>query len=508
MTAQPAPRGRGVFGTLLARNALLNLASLGLPLVVAFVAIPFLIDGLGKESFGVLAILWLLLSYLSDLGFGTASTRYAAQALGAGRTDELSSIAWKTALLQVAVGILEGIALAALTPWITDTLVGSASELAADTRASFYLLAAAIPLLGLARSFRGLAEAAQRFDLALAVHLPITIGTYLLAAFGAQRGWSLLGVFGVIVALKLLSVPAYIAIAGRALPGMLFKRTGQHVAMRELLQFAGWMSVSAVISPLVLGVDRFMLGALLSVGAVTFYAAPYEIVTRLVLVPAAVVGALYPAFSHLKGQQDSEQAERLAARAINMILVMLGPLIVFTLAGASDGLTLWLGPEYATQGALAVQILAVGVLINSAAHVPYGLLQSAGRPDVPARLNLIEFPIHIAASWILIDRFGIPGAASAWTLRAALDAFLLFAAAARLRVLRADSMQQANVLRTVSILAAAGGIAALLSRFGGPMGARISIAVVLAVVCGALLWQLAVNASDRRQITGFLGLGS
>ena len=57
-----------VQGSLLARNAVINLFTLGIPLVVAFVTLPFMIRGLGPERFGVFSIVWLLLTYLSDLG--------------------------------------------------------------------------------------------------------------------------------------------------------------------------------------------------------------------------------------------------------------------------------------------------------------------------------------------------------------------------------------------------------------------------------------------------------
>src|SRR5690606_37664669 len=54
-----------VRGTLVARNALLNMAGLGVPLLVAFVTLPIMIRGLGTERFGVFAIVWMLLTYLS-----------------------------------------------------------------------------------------------------------------------------------------------------------------------------------------------------------------------------------------------------------------------------------------------------------------------------------------------------------------------------------------------------------------------------------------------------------
>src|SRR5205085_292178 len=107
-----------------------------------------------------------------------------------------------------------------------------------------------------------------------------------------------------IVGSKLVSVPAYFAAARRALPGISLRRTGGNVKLREVTTFAGWVAISGIISPLLVYVDRFMVGVLLSMAAVTYYAAPFEIVARLVLLPAGIVGALYPAFSQLSGQGE------------------------------------------------------------------------------------------------------------------------------------------------------------------------------------------------------------
>ena len=57
MTGKPA-LPVGVLGVVIARNALLNLAALGLSLIVAFLTLPIIISGLGKEQFGMLAILF------------------------------------------------------------------------------------------------------------------------------------------------------------------------------------------------------------------------------------------------------------------------------------------------------------------------------------------------------------------------------------------------------------------------------------------------------------------
>ena len=82
-------------------------------------------------------------------------------------------------------------------------------------------------------------------------------------------------------------------------------------------------------------------------------------------------------------------------------------------------------------GYRVLQLLAIGVLINASACLPASFLHAAGRPDVTAKLHIIEFPLYIPLVCWIIRAFGIEGAASAWVLRVTLDAALLFWMAGR-----------------------------------------------------------------------------
>ncbi|HUG40845.1 MAG TPA: flippase [Longimicrobiales bacterium] len=495
-------------GGRVAVNAALNLGAVVAPLLVAVVTLPILIDGLGDARFGILAIAWMFLAYLSELGLGSTTTRYAAEAVGAGRLGELGAIAWTTAGLQLAIGVMEGVALAALTPWLVKGVLNIPPELHAEAMASLWLLAIAIPVAGLGKSFRGLVEGAQRFDLALLVHLPATAGGYVLAAIAAQLGWPLPWVFGLIVLSRAVAFPAYLVAARRALPGVSLRPRWLGARLREMLGFAGWASVSTIVSPLLVYLDRFMVGALLSMTAVAYYAAPYEVVARLALVPAGLVGALYPAFSQLSGERSRAEAETLAARSVNALVVLLAPILVLVLGGAADGLSLWLGPEYARQSALALQILAIGALANAAAHVPFGLLHGIGRPDLPARLHLLELPLQLVLAWLLVSRYGIPGAALAWTLRILLDTALLFAAAARVGALRPRAFLGTPLPRTLAISAAAGGAALAAAGAVGGTGARLAAVTAIAVLAALALLAAGTTAPERRRLLALLRPGA
>ncbi|MEO7103778.1 MAG: polysaccharide biosynthesis C-terminal domain-containing protein, partial [Gemmatimonadaceae bacterium] len=123
---------------------------------------------------------------------------------------------------------------------------------------------------------------------------------------------------------------------------------------------------------------------------------------------------------------------RLFASSLRTLLLLMSVPTAIAFAFAPYILSVWMGPDYAMQGALALRILAVGVLINSAAHIPYTFLEASGRPDVPAKCHLAELAIHLPVAWFLVGRWGITGAAIAWTLRVSLDTLLLLVAARRI----------------------------------------------------------------------------
>jgi len=63
-------------------------------------------------------------------------------------------------------------------------------------------------------------------------------------------------------------------------------------------------------------------------------------------------------------------------------------------------------------------------------------VQGVGKPDLTAKLHLIELPIYMAVLWWLTKAHGIEGAAIAWTARATVDAVVLLVLAKRLLPVR------------------------------------------------------------------------
>lgn len=60
------------------------------------------------------------------------------------------------------------------------------------------------------------------------------------------------------------------------------------------------------------------------------------------------------------------------------------------------------------------------------------MVQGSGRPDITAKLHLIELPFYLLVLWWLLDTNGIVGAAIAWVLRITIDATFLFFVSSRI----------------------------------------------------------------------------
>jgi O-antigen/teichoic acid export membrane protein len=162
------------------------------------------------------------------------------------------------------------------------------------------------------------------------------------------------------------------------------------------------------------------------------YSAPFDALFRLLIVPGSLTRALFPSLAAAGARDDMEALRRLFRRAVVWVAVMMSPLLLVAGAFAPAILEVWLGPEFSAGAGTAMRVLSLGVLLNSLAQVPVTLLVATGRPQVPARLHLIEAAFYVPMAWWLVGNFGVTGAAVAWTTRVAVDTLLLFIAAGRM----------------------------------------------------------------------------
>jgi O-antigen/teichoic acid export membrane protein len=196
-----------------------------------------------------------------------------------------------------------------------------------------------------------------------------------------------------------------------------------------------WITISNVVSPFLSYCDRFLIGSLLSVTAVAYYTTPQDAITKLLVLPAAIVSVLFP---FIAGGYSTNRTDCIArAQAIfTQTFVLMFPVIALVVVFARHGMTLWLGADFAGRSYQVLQLFAIGVLINALAQVPATILQAIGKPRWAATLHVVELLLYVPASYLAVTRFGLIGAALVWGGRIAFDAVALVWAVERAWVVK------------------------------------------------------------------------
>jgi O-antigen/teichoic acid export membrane protein len=489
-----------VSGRLLARNTLFNFVGQGIPLLVGVITLPLIVRGLGAERFGLLSLSWVVLGYFTifDLGLGRAAAKYVAEALARGDKDQVPRLVWTAVTAQTIFGGIGALILVAIAPLLVEHVLNIPPVLVGEAKVTFSLLAIAIPAVLVSSSLTGVLAATQRFDLVNAVGASFSVVNSLLTLVAVLSwNWHLPHIVGMLAASRFLASVAYYWLCLRVLPSLKGLPRCHRRELRALIGFGGWVTVSSIVGPILVYLDRFIIGALLTMAAVAYYSAPYEIITRLWIIPASLVATLFPAFSMLSGQSQRERLAYFLSRSVQWVLLTLGSVVVLLTILARDILQLWLGQAFAQESTCVFQILALGVLINSLAHVPYSLLQAHGRPDITAKFHLVELPLHGLLVWWFINLWGTTGAALAWTIRVTVDALLLLVAAGHLTSLPLHTFVSEKAIQTFLFLCLFAGIVFGISSLPLVIWLRLLGLGFAALPVGVLVWLYIIDGKDR-----------
>lgn len=416
-----------ISGRFIARNTLLNIVGQALPLLVGITIIPFIVKGLGMERFGILSLLWTLMAYFSmfDFGLGRSMTKFVAEIVSKEEIQKLPPLVWTLLTFHFFLGTLGALILIAITSFLVDNVFNIPINLVNEAKGMFYFLSGSVPLVVSMAALRGVLEAGQRFDLINAVKIFLNSSFFLIPAAAVVLELHLPSISAFFLLANLVAVSIYLILCMKVYPVLKSGYMLDMTAIRKIFSFSSWVAVFNLLSSTMLSMDRVLIGYLLTITAVSYYTVPYELVSRLSILPASLSTVLFPAFSSV-GLARKEELSFLYANAVKYLSIVMGIVVFFIILLAPKILDLWMGGNFLQNSKLVLQILAIGMFANSLAWIPFSLLQALGRPDIPSKIRLVEFPIYAGVAWIFISKWGIVGAAISWTLWLWIDAFFLF----------------------------------------------------------------------------------
>jgi O-antigen/teichoic acid export membrane protein len=384
-------------------------------MMVAFV--PLYLQLLGAESYGLVGIMLGLqaISQLFDFGVGGAVNRELAMRSGKPELDGgisalIRTLEWIVWPMSIFVGIL----IIVLSEWIATSWLNGTLLSDKDIIYSLKIIGIAVACLwpsnfylnclsGLEKQPLMNALTAGFATLRYAGVLPVLY--FIEPSIIAFLYW---GAFVGLMQSCLLAIVVW-----RKLPCRSQKKRFSRRELFSVARFSGGLFLISMLALSLTQIDRFFLAGLHPLSELGYYTVALTVAAGIGRLIQPLFNALYPRFSRLLANRDNltlsdlyHQSSQWAAAVLSgfgAMLVVFSEQIIFVWTGDLD---------LALQLKNALAILVAGTVLNGLVTIPYALQLASGWTKLSVLFNLVSIMFIIPFGYIVINLYGMEGAAS------------------------------------------------------------------------------------------------
>lgn len=392
------------------------------PIVVALVVTPMVVNGLGPSAFGVLSLVAVTLGLfgLLDLGIGGAAMRAVAQHVERGDRDGAARVLGTVVTAYVGIGLAGAAMIVLATPFLIGHLLSIPGELQPAATIAFYVSALGFPVTLIVGAFASVPKAVQRFDLSTRVGVAFsTIGPLATVAL-VISGHGLPEIAAAVLLVNVVMAIVYYRVACRLLGVRRLRMGVDMTILRALARFGGWFITASIGITILYQLDKFLLGSLLSVAAVTYYVVPGSLANRIQGVIGAATQIVFPASTALFMRGEHEALVRLYRDGTRLTFVLAAGLGVPMAVFAEPFLRYWLGTDFAMRSSVVMVLLVGTYFLLGLTGVAWGLGFGSGRAKVNGLFAVGMGLLDVGLLLVLVGPYQITGAALAFFVSAAI----------------------------------------------------------------------------------------
>ena len=400
------------------QNALFNVGSWVFPLAVSFVFTPYIVKTMGTNAYGVLTLVWSVIGYFTflDLGLGQAVTKFVAEDTGRGDVRGANHAIGAAVLVSAVLGSLGGVIIFLLAGVLASRWLNVPAGMMEPAVLAFRIGAAGFVVGMFHTMCRAVLRGLNRYDVT-----SLTTGmSSLLATAGTAAllflGCSLPHIVLLNVGVQVLATLIYIAAAMRASPGLRIAPVTDRVALRRMLHFGLFATLSRAAYTALCHFDRIVIAAILGVSAVTFCVVPMMFVERISALAMEISHVIFPAVSELQGQRREADIAELYLASTRVMTALSTALCVPLLVFGQRLLALWMGDEFASHTGMVVVLVTVSAMLNNLTNIPSFTADGMGKPQVTGVSAVSVAVLYFGFMIPLARVMGINGVALAGVL--------------------------------------------------------------------------------------------
>ncbi|MCE2871596.1 MAG: oligosaccharide flippase family protein [Oxalobacteraceae bacterium] len=414
---------------MLLRNSLWHLSGVAIPALVALATVPVLISGLGLEGFGIITLITSVVGYFGILDFNLSAgtLKYLAQYHAQKDKQRFAETFWFGALFYGLIGSIGALLLSLIAVPVLTHYFTISSSLVDETLWTLKIAALGFALSQWQNYLVSVPQALQRYDKSAQGEAVFGVLVNVVSAYVALSGGGISGVMAARVFISALNI-LWLTWLLKQLQ-VIVRPVWPRRDIRILLtHFSAYAYLSRLASMLHQHADKLIIGSLAGPIALSLYAVPNQLASRILGLTYRLGSVVYPRVSALSATANNELLRQLYLDATRWITYLnFAVLGVIALVG-EEFLRRWVGTEFVAEGYPILLLVTFALLLDSLTQIPSLINDGLGHPKITGRFALARGLIGVPMVYVGTLYAGIKGAALAHLLASALMAaiFLVY----------------------------------------------------------------------------------
>jgi O-antigen/teichoic acid export membrane protein len=394
-------------------NVVMNWVAMAAGMVVPFFLTPFVVRHLGPLAYGVWILAVSTVSYLNllDLGLRSAIVRFVSKNATAGKIVEaqkaIGAALWFRFGMAAVVSLLS-IALAVAFPHIFKV----PHDLQRAGQITVLLCAMGVAMGLVSGVFGAVLSGINRFDVLSSISVSQTLaralGVFLILRSG--HGLVTLAYWEFTIGL-VGSLVTWVAAVKTYPPCHLRLSRPDIATLRMIWSYSFKTFIIIIAVQIVFYTDNIVVGAFLSVGAVTLYSIAGSLAMYSGQVSTSMGTTFIPMASSLDASGQASSLQKLLLRGTQAMLGLMLPIGLTLLLRGKTFIGLWMGPQYSETSGTVLQILLISqfftIANSTAGQIAYGV----DKHKSVATWAAIEAALNLGLSIVLVKTTGLYGVA-------------------------------------------------------------------------------------------------
>ncbi len=492
------------------QRASLNMLSGGagwaVPVVVNFLALPFLLRTLGDAAFGLQNLVAVITGYMAimDVGLDVAVTKYVAEDEARGDRNARNRLLSSTFQVYAGIGIIGAAAILLSADVIVRQIFAVPDDLVEQGRTVMRLAGAGFLANVLLVWARAVAHGVQRYDVSNTLSVAGSVTGTGLGVLAVAAGYGVVGYVGTRVVISLLVGLLGLGLVYRLLPDARIQWGFDAAMLCRVRGYVAFGVVLRVSGVLVTGLDRTLIGAWWGVAAVGLYAVPWFIANALTQLMASILHFLFPMASELYGTKQLGSLQDVFTRASRFVVALATLVTVVALVFGDRFLQFWVGARVAGEASQVFRWLLLAAWLQTVAVCMVNSVMTGIGAVRAMMIYTIARGVLVGIGCIVLIRpFGIQGAGVALLFAGVGDVlFLLFTLRTYLR-LPVAAFLRAAYLRPLGLGVAVTCAAVLAHPLTTSWASLATVVLVLGLGYAAAGYRLGVfGETEKRALMG------